>query len=151
MSETVTITRAEYDRLCAAERDFTDLRTALAVRASIEAGTEELLPAAVADRLIDGESPLRVWREHSGSERQWSHPEAARRRLRGQRGRRGGYRSRGQPGAGATGSSHSVDSPRLMAMWVIGPSAVAPCQCFSPGSNRTTSPARATSTAPPQV
>ncbi len=64
MSETVTITRAEYDRLCAAEQDFADLQAALAVRASIEAGTEELLPAAVADRLIDGESPLKVWREH---------------------------------------------------------------------------------------
>ena len=64
MSETVTITRAEYDRLCAAAQDFADLQAALAVRASIEAGTEELLPAAVADRLIDGESPLRVWCEH---------------------------------------------------------------------------------------
>ena len=64
MSETVTITRAEYARLCAAEQDFADLRAALAVRAGIEAGTDELLPATVADRLIDGETPLKVWREH---------------------------------------------------------------------------------------
>lgn len=64
MSNTVTITRAEYDRLCAAEEDFADLRAALAVRDRIEAGTEELVPAAVADRLIDGASPLKVWREH---------------------------------------------------------------------------------------
>ena len=48
----------------AAEEDFADLRAALAVSSSIEAGTEELVPAAVADRLIDGESPLTVWREH---------------------------------------------------------------------------------------
>ena len=64
MSETATITRAEYDRLCAAEEDFDDLRAALAARAHIEAGTDELVPAAVADRLIDGASALRVWREH---------------------------------------------------------------------------------------
>ena len=64
MNETVTITRAEYDRLCATEEDFDDLRAALAVRDRIDSGTEELVPAAVADRLIDGESPLKVWREH---------------------------------------------------------------------------------------
>ena len=29
-----------------------------------EAGTEELVPAAVADRMIDGAGPLKVWREH---------------------------------------------------------------------------------------
>ncbi len=66
MPDTVTIPRAEYDRLCAAEHDFADLRAALAARARIEAGTEELVPAAVADRLIDGASPLGVWREHRG-------------------------------------------------------------------------------------
>ena len=66
MRDTVTIPRAEYDRLCAAEDDFVDLQTALAVRERIEAGTEELVPAAVADRLIDGASPLKVWREHRG-------------------------------------------------------------------------------------
>ena len=66
MSETITITRAEYDRLCAAEEDFADLQAALATRARIEAGTDELVPAAVADRIIDGASPLRVWREHRG-------------------------------------------------------------------------------------
>ena len=48
----------------AAAEDFSDRRDALAVRQRIESGTEELVPAAVADRLIDGDSPLRVWREH---------------------------------------------------------------------------------------
>ena len=48
----------------AAEEDFADLRAALAASSSIEAGAEELVPAAVADRLIDGESPLTVWRQH---------------------------------------------------------------------------------------
>lgn len=66
MSDTVTIPRAEYDRLCAAEEDFADLQAALAARARIKAGTDELVPAAVADRLIDGASPLKVWREYRG-------------------------------------------------------------------------------------
>lgn len=64
MSVTVTITRAEYDRLCAAEEDFADLRAALAMRERIEVGVEELVPAAVADRLIDGANPLKVWRQY---------------------------------------------------------------------------------------
>ena len=62
MPDTVTIPRAEYDRLCAAEDDFADLQAALAARARID----ELVPSAVADRLIDGASPLKVWREHRG-------------------------------------------------------------------------------------
>ena len=66
MTDTVTVSRAEYDRLRAAEEDLADLQAALAARARIEAGAEELVPAAVADPLIDGASPLRVWREHRG-------------------------------------------------------------------------------------
>ena len=63
MSDTVTIPRAEYDRLCALEEDFTDIRAALAVEARIGSGEEELIPANVVDRLVDGDAPLRVWRE----------------------------------------------------------------------------------------
>ncbi len=66
MSDTVTIPTAEYDRLCAAEEDLADIRAALAVQALIDSGAEELVPAQVADRLIDGEPPLRVWREFRG-------------------------------------------------------------------------------------
>ena len=42
------------------------MQAALSARARIEAGTDELVPAAVADRLIDGISPLKVWREYRG-------------------------------------------------------------------------------------
>ena len=63
MNETVTIPKAEYDRLCALEEDFADIRTALAVEARIASGEEELIPARIVDRLLDGEPPLRVWRE----------------------------------------------------------------------------------------
>ena len=66
MNETVTIPRVEYERLCAMEEDFTDIRAALVIEAKITGGTEELVPAHVADRLIDREAPLRVWREYRG-------------------------------------------------------------------------------------
>ena len=65
MNETVTIPKAEYDRLCTIEEEFADIQAARAVEARIASGEEELLPAPqMVDRLIDGESPLRVWREY---------------------------------------------------------------------------------------
>ena len=63
MNETVTIAKAEYDRLCALEEELADVQAALAVEARIASGQEELIPASVVDRLLDGEPPLRVWRE----------------------------------------------------------------------------------------
>ncbi len=59
----MTIPKAEYERLCAVEEDLADLQAALALAAKIDAGAEELVPARIGDRLIDGEPPLRVWRE----------------------------------------------------------------------------------------
>ena len=66
MTDTVTIPKAEYQRLCAVEEDLADVQAALAVQARIDAGKEEFVPEAVVSRLIDGEPPLRVWREHRG-------------------------------------------------------------------------------------
>lgn len=62
-NETVTISKAEYERLLALQEDLADIRAALAVEARIAAGKEELIPAFVVDRLLEGEQPLRVWRE----------------------------------------------------------------------------------------
>src|SRR5262249_28041160 len=42
-------------------------------------------------------------------------------------------------------------SDSVMAMCVIAVVAVAPCQCFSPGGNHTTSPGRTSSTGSPSV
>ena len=66
MTENVTIPRAEYDRLRTVEEDFEDFRAAPAVEARIANREEELVPSRVADRLIDRQSLLRVWREHRG-------------------------------------------------------------------------------------
>ena len=51
------------DRTRASEDDLADIQAALAVEARIARGEEELIPASVVDRLIDGEPPLCVWRE----------------------------------------------------------------------------------------
>lgn len=66
MTETVTIPKTEYRRLRSLEEDAVDIRAALAVQARIDAGAEEFVPETVVNRLIDGASPLRVWREYRG-------------------------------------------------------------------------------------
>ena len=66
MNETVTIPRAEYERLRQASEDLDDLQAYDRATASLAAGEDELIPAAFADRLLDGESPLRVYRDCRG-------------------------------------------------------------------------------------
>ena len=51
------------NRMHASEDDLADIQAALAVEARIARGEEELIPARIVDQLIDGEPPLRVWRE----------------------------------------------------------------------------------------
>lgn len=64
MNEMVTIPKVEYLRLKALEEDMSDLHSATEILDRIKAGTEDLIPSSVVDRLLDGEPPLRVWREH---------------------------------------------------------------------------------------
>lgn len=48
------------------EEDQADSQAALAVQARIDDSIEEFVPDTVVSRLVDGESPLRVWREYRG-------------------------------------------------------------------------------------
>lgn len=48
------------------EEDQAYSQAALAVQARIDDGTEEFVSETVVSRLVDGESPLRVWREYRG-------------------------------------------------------------------------------------
>lgn len=66
MNEMVTIPRAEYDRLRAAAEDLADLQAYDRARATLSAGEDELIPADYANRLLNGESPLRVYRDLRG-------------------------------------------------------------------------------------
>lgn len=58
----VVLSLNEYEQLV----DAADIAAAYKVRADIEAGRDELVPGDVADRLLDGENKVRVWREHRG-------------------------------------------------------------------------------------
>jgi mRNA interferase RelE/StbE len=66
MNEMVTIPREEYERLQEAAEDLAAIAAYDRVKADIAAGREELIPAESVDRLIDGESPVRVFRELRG-------------------------------------------------------------------------------------
>ena len=56
------VTVAEYERLLEAEEMLEDVRAYGAVKAR----ADEYLPRAVADRIMNGESEVRVFREHRG-------------------------------------------------------------------------------------
>jgi DNA-binding XRE family transcriptional regulator len=58
----VVMPLSEYDALL----DAADVARADRVVADIAAGRDELVPSIVVDRLLEGENPIRVWREHRG-------------------------------------------------------------------------------------
>lgn len=66
MTEMVTIPREEYDRLRAAAEDLADLQSYDRAKAAMAGGAEELIPIDYANRLLDGENPLRVYRDLRG-------------------------------------------------------------------------------------
>jgi len=66
MGEMVSIPVEEYQRLLAIAEGMYDI---LAYDRAVEVlarGEDELLPAPMARRLIAGEAPVRIWREHRG-------------------------------------------------------------------------------------
>lgn len=66
MGEMITIPVAEYNQLKAAAEDLSDIRAYDHAKARLAAGEDEIVPSAVLDRLLAGESPLRVWRDNRG-------------------------------------------------------------------------------------
>ena len=66
MNNMVTIPRREYDRLLAAAEDLADLQAFDRVKTALASGEDELIPATFANRLMKGESPLRVYRDLRG-------------------------------------------------------------------------------------
>lgn len=66
MTEMVTIPRDDYDRLMAIAEDFADTVAVEEFRRKFAAGEEELIPAEAVKRIIDGEHPVRVFRELRG-------------------------------------------------------------------------------------
>jgi DNA-binding XRE family transcriptional regulator len=47
-------------------RESSDVAAYDAAKRQLKAGEDELVPADIANRLLDGENPVRVWRNHRG-------------------------------------------------------------------------------------
>ncbi|PKQ00138.1 MAG: transcriptional regulator [Alphaproteobacteria bacterium HGW-Alphaproteobacteria-12] len=62
----VVLPLAEYEKLRAAARAVTDVAAYDAAKRRLKAGEDELVPAEIANRLVDGENPVRVWRSYRG-------------------------------------------------------------------------------------
>jgi DNA-binding XRE family transcriptional regulator len=56
----------EYQRLVAEAEMLQDIRDYDVVKLAIANGEEELIPSEVTYALLDGENPIRVWREYRG-------------------------------------------------------------------------------------
>jgi DNA-binding XRE family transcriptional regulator len=56
----------EYERLVEAAEDLADVRAYDEVVRRLASGEEELVPAELVKRILDGENTLRVWREYRG-------------------------------------------------------------------------------------
>lgn len=67
--EMVVLSRNDYELLLRQSELVDELEDLLAVKAyeaRVAAGEDERVPAEFVDRLIDGESPVRVWRDFRG-------------------------------------------------------------------------------------
>lgn len=56
----------EYEQLREAAEDFADVRAYDNARQRLAAGEDELVPARFGERILNGENPIRVWREYRG-------------------------------------------------------------------------------------
>lgn len=59
----VVLPLGEYERLS----DAADIAMANQVRADIQSGSDELVPREIADRLLEGENSIKVWRQYRGT------------------------------------------------------------------------------------
>jgi hypothetical protein len=66
MNDVVTLSRAEHEALIRRLEELEDVVAARQVEARVAGGESEYLPSEMVDRMIAGESPIRVWREHRG-------------------------------------------------------------------------------------
>ena len=64
--EYVVLPWDEYQAMLQALEDRADAAALMGFTERLTRGEEETLPAAMVDRLLADESPLRVWREHRG-------------------------------------------------------------------------------------
>lgn len=61
-----TMPRAEFESLIERMEDMEDIIAADEVKRRLASGEEEMLPSGFIDRMLAGESILKLWREHRG-------------------------------------------------------------------------------------
>lgn len=54
----------EYQALLDAQEELNDIKDCQRIKTAIALGEEEMVPSEVVDALIEGENPVRVWRNH---------------------------------------------------------------------------------------
>ncbi|MEI8396510.1 MAG: helix-turn-helix transcriptional regulator [Rhodospirillaceae bacterium] len=64
--DSVTLSRVDFETLAELIADAQDLTDAEAVKTRLAAGESETFPFALAERVLDGERPVRVFRDHRG-------------------------------------------------------------------------------------
>lgn len=62
--EVVVIERADYESLVAAAENAADLADIAAIKSHVV--EKDFLPFEMAERILDGMAPVRVWRQHRG-------------------------------------------------------------------------------------
>lgn len=62
----VVLPESDYAALIERLEDAEDIALATAARDRIRRGEEELVPSHIVERLVGGENPITVWREHRG-------------------------------------------------------------------------------------
>jgi len=67
--DTVLLRRADYEALLRQAEAAADAAQIREAEARVEAGEDEYVPIELTGRLVAGEVPVRVWREHRGMSR----------------------------------------------------------------------------------
>jgi DNA-binding Xre family transcriptional regulator len=62
--EMVVLAMEDYLKLVEAAEGHADAAAYDRAKQRLADGEEELIPSAIVDRLLDGENPIRVWRDH---------------------------------------------------------------------------------------
>jgi DNA-binding XRE family transcriptional regulator len=62
----IVLTETDYNQLVEAADDMADRAAVDSFHRKVASGEEELVPAAIVDRILSGENRIRVWREHRG-------------------------------------------------------------------------------------
>jgi ribosome-binding protein aMBF1 (putative translation factor) len=65
-SETVTLLLTEYEALLEKAESYDELVALQEFHHALDAGQEELIPSDVVEKLVSGQSPIKVWRQYRG-------------------------------------------------------------------------------------